>query len=239
LSGVSRGLIVLEQLASRDVPPSHAELAQASGLPKSTLTYVLTELAGSGYVKRVGRRYTPGARMLTLAYRMARRVGVPLDVPDGVHELLERLARETGETAVFVVEVGRGPEFAGDVLALDHVESPHAMRYVPGIGELQPIAHTAAGYVLLAFSGRDASAIPRDTLYARSPTTLTDPAEIDAELRRTRRRGYATNSGAGVTSVAVPWTLREGEVVAAVSIVGPSERMQLARRRLRELIPGL
>jgi DNA-binding IclR family transcriptional regulator len=231
-------LAVLEQLASRETPASHADLVRATGLPKSTLTYVLAELASEDYVARVGRHYALGTRFLTLGYRVARRLGVPLVVPEGVHELLERLARETGETAVFVVEVGRGTDHAGDVLALDHVESPHPMRYVPGIGELQPIAHTAAGHALLAFSGRDSRAIPPETL-TRPPAAPLDPAMIDAELQRTRRRGYARNNTGGVTSLAVPWPAGGGPVIGAISIVGPTERMAADRRRVDEAIRSL
>jgi DNA-binding IclR family transcriptional regulator len=235
VSGVTRGLAVLEKLVAAGAPQSHTELARATGLPKSTLTNVLAELAQLEYVLPAGKGYRPGARLLTLGYRIAHLLGVPPEVPERVHELLERLARATGETAVFSVEVGRTGERAGDVLALDHVESPHAMRYVPGIGQLQPLAHTAAGYVLLAFSGRDSRVLPPDTLYARTPDTLVDPAAIDAELLRTRRRGYARNvdrSTEGVTSIAFPWRGAGAEVTGAITVVGPTGRVEAAERRV-------
>jgi DNA-binding IclR family transcriptional regulator len=239
VSGVTRGLTVLEQLVAAEEPPSHTDLARATGLPKSTLTNVLAELTRLEYVDPVEKGYRPGARLLTLGYRLARRLGVPPEVPEGVHALLERLARDTGETAVFSVEVGRTPELAGELLALDHVESPHAMRYVPGIGQLQPVAHTAAGYVLLAFTRRDSRAIRPDTLFLRTPTTLVDPPAIDDELARTRRRGYARNvdrSTAGVTSLAFPWPRGSADVVGAITVVGPTPRVEPAERRLVQAV---
>jgi DNA-binding IclR family transcriptional regulator len=160
---------------------------------------------------------------LALGYRIIPRLGVPVQAPSAVHNVLEQLVRDTGETAIFAVEIGATAAQAGAVLALDHVESPHQMRYVPGIGDLQPIGITAAGYVMLAFTDRDARAIP-----AGSPRTLDDAEAVDAELRRTRSRGYAVNDRAldGVMSIAAPWTDSTGHLLGAISIVGPTPRLR-------------
>lgn len=234
MSAAQRGLAVLEQLVDADDAPTHGALARATGLPRSTLTNVLAELSQLGYVVPAGRGYSPGSRLLSLGYRITQRLGVPADAPSAVRGVLERLARETGETAIFAVEVGGTPALGGSVLALDHVESPHPMRYVPGIGELQPIGLTAAGYVMLAFSGRNAGAIPPGSLVKRSARTLVEPAEIDAELRRTRERGYALNDRAidGVTSFAAPWHDGAGRLIGAISIAGPTERLRDAHGSL-------
>jgi DNA-binding IclR family transcriptional regulator len=228
MSGAQRGLAVLEQLVSGETAVTHGALARATGLPKSTLTNVLAELTELGYVAPAGRGYTAGSVLLSLGYRITQRLGIPAQAPSAVHGVLEQLARGTGETTIFSVEVGATPTQAGAVLALDHVESPHPMRYVPGIGDLQPIGQTAAGHVLLAFSGRGAGAIPRETLVKRSPHVLVEVEAIDAELERTRRRGYSLDDRAleGVTSIAAPWTDSAGRLIGAISIVGPTQRLR-------------
>lgn len=233
MSGVERGLAVLEQLVGGETAATHGALARATGLPKSTLTNVLAELAELGYVAPAGRGYTAGRRLLSLGYRVTQRLGVPAQAPRAVRGVLEQLARDTGETTIFSVEVGATAAQAGAVLALDHVESPHPMRYVPGIGDLQPIGQTAAGHVLLAFSGRGAAAIPPETLVRRNPRVLVDADEIDAELERTRRRGYSLDDRAleGVTSIAAPWTDGRGRLIGAISIVGPTRACATCRPR--------
>jgi DNA-binding IclR family transcriptional regulator len=239
VSGVSRGLAVLERLVEGETTPTHAELARELGLPKSTLSNVLAELAGLDYVVPAVRGFAAGPRLLSLGYRITRRLGVPPQAPAGVHALLERLARETGETITFAVEVGRTVDHAGDVLALDHVESPHPMRYVPGIGRLQPAGMTAAGYVLLAFSDRDASAIVAGSLVRRTPQTLVDAPAIDAELARTRERGYACNfdgSMEGVSSIAAPWNDGDGTPMAAFTVVGPTQRVVPAEAAIASVL---
>jgi DNA-binding IclR family transcriptional regulator len=239
MSGVARGLSVIEQVVAAEEPPSHADLARATRMAKSTLTAVLSELMQLGYVVQTGKGYGPGGRLINLGYTIARAFGVSPGTPDGIHSVLAQLARETGETAVFSVEVGRTAELAGQVLAVDHVQSQHPMRYVAGIGQLQPVAHTAAGYALLAFSGRDSRAIPPDTLYARNPNTLVELDAIDRELERTRARGYAHNidrSTEGVTSIAFPWPFNSDTVSGAISIVGPTQRMQAIEQRVLDAV---
>jgi DNA-binding IclR family transcriptional regulator len=240
MSGVERGLMVLEQLAGSESSLSHSDLVRATGLPKSTLTNVLTELRALGYVTTVGRGYTMGPRVAALGYRVLRQAHLPPDAPEGMSELLHRLADETGETAVFSVEIGRTPELAGEVIALDHAESPHAVRYVPGLGEPQAVADTAAGYALLAFTGRDASAIPpRSKRSSAAPTTA---PEIDAELTRTRRRGYARSLHQGPTAVgslAVVWPKPGPDAGGAISIVGPTERIERTERSVAATLRAL
>jgi DNA-binding IclR family transcriptional regulator len=240
MSGVERGLAILEQLAFGELTPTHGALARATGLPKSTLTNVLAELAELGYVVPAGRGYAPGSRLLTLAYRLTQRLGIPAQAPREVRGVLEDLARQTGETAIFSVEVGATSAHAGSVLALEHVESAHPMRYVPGLGDLQPIGRTAAGYVLLAFSGRDAAAIAPG-----SPRSITDTVELNTELAATRRRRYALNDRQieGVASIAAPWIDGHGHLLGAVSIVGPAPRLSTAQRTiasaLRNALDGI
>jgi DNA-binding IclR family transcriptional regulator len=233
VSSAQRGLAVLEHLVDGGPAPTHGALARATGLPKSTLTNVLAELTELGYVTPAGRSYAAGGRLLALGYRITQRLGVPVQAPSAVHGVLEQLVRDTGETAIYAVEVGATPTQAGAVLALDHVESPHPMRYVPGIGDLQPIGITAAGYVLLAFTGRDASVIP-----AASPRSLDDAASIDAELERTRNRGYALNDRAldGVTSIAAPWIDASGRLLGAISIVGPTPRLSATQTSIARAV---
>jgi IclR family acetate operon transcriptional repressor len=237
MSVAARVVAVLEHLAGAEEPPTHTELTHATGLSKSTLTRILAELAQLDYVEHADRRYSTGGRLYTLGYQLTRQLGIPHQAPEGIHDLLERLARETGETVAFSVEVGRTDEHAGQMLGLDHAESPNAIRYIPD-GKPVPIVNTAAGYVILAFTGRDSSAIPPEALQRKTPHTLVDPEAIDAELALVRRRGYACNfDGAteGVATIAAPWPDNR-RPTGAISVSGPTTRVQPAERRIWQAI---
>jgi DNA-binding IclR family transcriptional regulator len=71
-----------------------------------------------------------------------------------------------------------------------------------------------------------------------TPSTITKRDELIHAVEQARERGYATNIGEfrpNVGGVAAPITNRLGEVVAAVGIAGPLERLKWAR--IRQLAP--
>ena len=107
------------------------------------------------------------------------------------------------------------------------------------VGSASRLHATAGGRALLAFSNRTAASLPPSTLGLMTPRTLTDPAAIDEELARTRARGYALNieeTIEGVTAIAAPVLDGDRSPIAAVTIVGPSARMQAHETRLWPLL---
>jgi DNA-binding IclR family transcriptional regulator len=62
-------------------------------------------------------------------------------------------------------------------------------------------------------------------LPARTPRTLTDPAAIRHEIAAVRERGYAFDheeGNAGVSCIGAPIFGPLGEIVAALSVTGPT-----------------
>ena len=111
MSAARRSLLILEHLAATPHPVTNQELARTLDIPRSTLSDLLAELRSLGYVEQVGRRYAPGVAFTLLAYRMSRRLGTP----PVIYETLQRLAIDTGETALYCVEIGGDTERAGKV----------------------------------------------------------------------------------------------------------------------------
>jgi DNA-binding IclR family transcriptional regulator len=227
-SGPDRTLRVLERIAVSVEPPSLTELGQQLGIAKSTLSLLLSDLRGLGYVSVLQRGYIPGPRLLTLGYQLAPRAAFESKLRVRLRPLLEALVAATSETAVLSVEVGGSSERAGVVLAVDQVESPNPLRFVPGIGQAQPMYRGAAGRVFLAFSGRSAASLPKGSLVKMTDKTLVDPAAIDAELRRVRAQGFAVQADEtieGVVTIAAPLLGPDSWPLAAVSVFGPTQRL--------------
>jgi IclR family acetate operon transcriptional repressor len=222
-AGPERTLQVLEQLAE-DEPLTHCELAASLGIAKSTLSGLLGRLTAAGYVDVIGRRYLPGAKLLALGQRLAGRAGAWDELREQWHPALETLVRQTGETVTLAVEVGGDAQRAGVLLAIDHVETPHPLRFVPGIGAPLPMEITAAGRVLLAFSGRTAASL-------RHPVQVDRPT-FDAELERVREQGFAINEAIeGVLTIAAP-VLHDDRPIAAISVFGPTQRLRDPERTI-------
>jgi IclR family acetate operon transcriptional repressor len=215
---LERALVILKSVAEGS-SPTHTDLTRITGAPKGSVSKVLAELRRLGFVERVDGQYRPGSELILLSKLVIENGAVGRFTP-----LLEQLAAATGESAILVIEHGRGARTAGRVVAVDHVESAHPIRYVVPLGEPLPIHRTAAGRVLLAFTGRGP---------AHLPIAVADPEALEAELAAVRAQGFSISSGPeGAISVAVPVLDALGRAIAAISVVGLEDRVGDARATL-------
>src|SRR5207249_11957397 len=99
------------------------------------------------------------------------------------------------------------------------------------------VAHaTAAGKVALAFTGRT----PSPPLRAYTERTITDPAALEVELERVRRRGYADAHGErepGLNAIAAPAFGSDETLAGVVALQGPLPRF--GRSQSRRALPSL
>ncbi|MBI4771477.1 MAG: glycosyltransferase, partial [Chloroflexi bacterium] len=99
---------------------------------------------------------------------------------------------------------------------------------------LAALAHCVSnGKILLAYlPDEQIERMIRAGLPRLTERTLTDPADLRAELATIRRRGYATADGEfeeGMNAVSAPLRDQRGEVIAAVTVSGPVYRLPRAR----------
>ncbi|MBE3591129.1 MAG: IclR family transcriptional regulator [Firmicutes bacterium] len=197
----------------RKQPQSLTELAQASGIAKSTAHRLLRTLKMRGFV-HVG----PDGR-----YRLGAKSAWLRGLPAVVQRRLDELRARTGETANLGMLAGREIEYVARSV------SAHALRWGVDVGSRVPCHCTAMGKAVLAFRP-DVRVEPRE-LVPYTPRTVTDPEELEAQLELVRRRGYALDDEEfilGVFCVAVPVRDQDGRVVGAVSVAGPSVRWDRA-----------
>jgi DNA-binding IclR family transcriptional regulator len=204
------------------------DVVAATGLPRPTVHRLLRALVALGFLSREDDRgYGPGPRLLRLA---ASALGQPR-LRGLARPVLERLARETGESAQLYIRSGDRR------ICVDAVESRQELRTIVEVGASLPLTAGSAGKVFLAWAGDAERLVGR----AERLTPATPTGErLRRELRAIRRRGWAASSGErqpGVGSVSAPVLGPGGELVAAVSISGPEARMgRAAARRLAPLV---
>ncbi len=225
---IDRAAQLLVRVVESSRPLAVGELAETSGLPKSTTSRLVGALERQGLVQRVGERggLRPGPVLLRFAHR-----GVPdanlLDLAD---EALRWLADASGETINLAVPAPAGVEH------LAQRESRHFVGVTSWIGRRVPLHSAANGKVFLAFG---AAAIP-SRLEALTPLTITEHPALEAALEAVRARGYATTVDElelGLSALAAPVRGPDGEVVAALSISAPTPR--LPPDRVETLAPVL
>ena len=227
VAAAQRSLAILDVLAAEPTLGTN-EIARRVGATASTISRQLGTLVEAGLVERVAAtgRYRLGIRLVTLANAVLER----LDVRSVARPHLEALVAEVGETAT--LSVTGDP----DAVTVDIVRAEH---YVQGSSRLgrPSVAHaTAAGKVMLAFTGR-APSIP---LRAFTERTITDPDRLAAELERVRRRGFAEayeEREPGLNAIAAPVWSDGGELAAIAALQGPVPRF--GRTAARTALPAL
>jgi IclR family transcriptional regulator, KDG regulon repressor len=232
VQSVVRALRLIDALGESRGEVGIADLSKRVGLHVSTAHRLLTTLVRQGYCRQSPEtgRYALGSKLFHLGEVCLGQ----LDLRTLARPFLERLSRETGETANLVVLDDR------EALYLDKVESPQNLRIFSRIGHRAPLYCTAVGKVLLAFR------TPKEhvTLLGKGPLkpltrhTITSSVRLRRELAQVRERGFALDNEEceeGAYCLAVPVRNAQGRIEAALSVSGPTVR--LGRHRLPHLIP--
>ncbi len=233
VQSVERALDILEFVSRSEGELGVSEIGAATGLSAGTAHRLLATLGSRGYVHRnkETRRYTLGLKSLTMAMVTRERVGTTS------RPFLEELAQVSQETANLAILEGNSAMY------IEQATPPTRMlRIFTEPGNRVSLHACGSGKVLLAYQP------PRllDLLVERldpvryTASTITDPGQLRSELQQIRRQGYAVDYGEqedGVRCIAAPVFGADGEIFAAMSISGPSSRLE--GQRSESLIPDL
>jgi IclR family acetate operon transcriptional repressor len=226
VAAIDRGAELLVRLLESETPVSLSELAAGSGIPKSTASRLISALERHGLVEQDGERgrLRPGPAILRAAERgLLARSLVELSRP-----YLEALSVASGETINLAVPAHDGVEH------LAQVDSRHFLGAGQWVGRRVDYHCTANGKVFLAYGLAE---LPRGPLRRYTEATVCDRARLRAQLRQVRRRAFASaidELEPGLAAIAAPVRGSHGDVVAALSISGPTLRMTPQRiARLR------
>lgn len=228
MQSVVRSLNVLEAVAAHQ-PVGVAELARRLGLPKSTVQRSLLTLAESGWLEPVDGELTRWA-LGPSARRLARGHGREVNLREAALGPMQALRDQTNETIHLAV-----PDGLSWVVLVERMDSLQAVRTFNELGTRTPMHATSTGLSVLAHLPESrVDAVIAEGLTAYSGTTISDPDELRAELRRIRKRGYALNLRAyrpQVAAIGAAVLDRNGGPVAGLCISMPDSRYQ------RRLVP--
>lgn len=232
VQSLERALDILEVLGRSEGELGVSEIGLSVGLANGTVHRLLSTLTRRGYARQVpeGRKYTLGPRAITLASSSRERLG-PLARPF-LQELME-VSQESANLAALD---------RNSVVYIEQVPAPRMVRMFTEPGNRVPPHASGTGKVLLAFQppGTVEAILRRSGLERFTPRTITNIDVLLADLERIREQGYATDyeeSEEGVRCVAAPVLGGEGHIVAAISVSGPTGRLE--GDRLEEIIPHI
>lgn len=207
-------------------------VADHLGLPKSNVHNYLSTLEEEEYVVRRGTTFHVGIRFLELgAHARNRR-----DLYEIARPEMDKIADEEGELVNLLVEEhGRGTY-------IYRVAGDDAVQVDAHVGTRVHLHCTALGKAILAHlpEERVDEIVTRHGLPAVTDDTITDRDELRETLADVRERGIAFDREErveGLRCAAAPICSNTGRVLGALSISGPTTRIQ--DERLEEEIPSL
>ena len=204
------------------------ELADASGIPKSSVHRLLNELLEQNLLTQNNKHYRLGVKLLELGEKVKRQ----LQVPQVAEERMRAAARRTGETLHLGVLDQR------DIVYLAKVDGGRSLQMASCVGLRSPAQTTAMGKVLIAALPEGEWSRLFQPSVPRTPNTIIDREPFVKELRHVCEHGYALDreeNEIGVRCVAAPVKDATGRTVAAISISGAA--VYISDERQRELIP--
>lgn len=195
VASVERAILLLSTFDEESADLTLAQLAQRSGLYKSTILRLLLSLEARSYVVRLpsgSYRLGPELFRLGALYQKSFRL------EDHIRPVLERLATETRESASFSIAEG------DHRLCLFRSDSNSSVRHAVRIGVPFPLSRGVNGKVLTTFA---------------AGAKLSDPREI-----RQLPYVSLGKTDLDIATIGGPVFGVEGKLLGAISISGPTAR---------------
>ena len=229
VQSVDRAITILELLA-HDGESSVTEIAGGLGVHKSTAFRLLATLEAHRLVEQINDRgrYRLGVGNLRLAGATTAR----LDVVTEARPVSRQLATDTGETVNITVRSDTS------ALYLDQAAGSSALQSHNWVGQRIPLHATSNGKVLISELADEDLAEALPDLPRFTDLTITSRRRLIDELAEVRRLGYALavdELELGLTAAAAPIRSAHGDIIASMSISGPTFRLD--QRRLAEAVP--
>jgi DNA-binding IclR family transcriptional regulator len=219
---VTRAIRVLETLAEADTELGTTEIATTLGISRNAAFRLLYTLEQTHCVEKSPetKKYSLGLRMFELGNSVIktsdlRDLAVPIVKP--LHEMY----RETVSLAVM---------HDGQILYVERLESPRALRTSFTIGSRAYAHSTSLGKAMLAFMAQEEveAVVSEHGLRQITSHTITSMAQLEEEMEVIRQRGYAVDQEEnvdGICCVGAPVFDRFGGPRAAISISAPGARL--------------
>jgi IclR family transcriptional regulator, KDG regulon repressor len=234
ITALQRGLRLLQLFSESSQGLTAKQVAERSRLPVSTVHRFLANLETSGFLNCSGNIYHLGIACFAIGQAALsqldiRRVSLPY---------LQQLNRQTRETVHLTVRHG------STAVYVEKLDSTEQLRIYSRIGAAVPLHCTAVGKVMLAYMPADQlnQTLSQLTLKRFTPNTVGNLQQLEAELQRIRKNGYACDleeHELHIRCVAAPIWDHAGVVNASLSITAPIVRMSISRlRQLAPLIQG-
>ena len=201
------------------------EIKDALGLPASSVHNMLQTMV-SAEVANVSEdlRYTVGPRAVLMALRTLQ----SLDIRTVARRYLQDLVKEIGDDVYLAMRVGKRVFYADRLLGNQRISLDIRL------GDSLPLHCTATGNLFAVFDPRLAAQTLARPLPRITPSTITDPRELEREYKRIRLAGFsrsAEETVEGIVGYGVPILDGSGKIAAVIHVSVLANRATKAHER--------
>lgn len=220
---LQRGLQLMQQFTRDEPAHTSAALARKLQMPRASVFRMLYTLEQMGFVERGadGVTYRMGLGVLRLGFEAI----ASMELAEQARPVIAALCERTGYSSHLVLREGQEVVFV--------VKSPgrNALFHSIQVGARLPAHATVLGRVLMGhLSLADLVDIyPQEPLPQFTAQTPTTRDQLFLMIEQDRARGYGTSQGgfeSGISTVVAPVVNDAKQVVAAVSVTIPSQRIE-------------
>jgi DNA-binding IclR family transcriptional regulator len=206
------------------------QLSARTGLPKSTLHRLIGTLLEQKFLYRTAHgQYKVSFKLWRIGAS-----AVDFDtIRESARDILSDLVKKSSETAHYSVYE------SGYAVYVEKLDGLHPIRSYTAVGGRSPAHASATGKALLAWQSEEEILRVAEESERFTASTLVGRAEILRDMSEVRENGYAVNRGEwrhGVWGIAAPVFGPGGDVLAAIGVSGPEERINGALPKLVKLV---
>ena len=227
MPALERALAILELVTNSKTGLTFSQVARRLGFPKSSVHCLLLTFERNGYLKRspASGRYFCGMKLV----HMVNTAVEGFALRDRATPLLLGLLERTGLTVHMAIMEGNEPTL------IAKMDRPN-MHVATWVGKRIDVHCTASGKCLIAYLPEKEMErlVQTRGMLRHNENTICSINRLKAELARIREQGFGVDDEEeeiGVRCIGAPVFDSKDRAVAAISISGPSGRMDLASQQ--------
>lgn len=229
VKSADRTLDVLELLANWGRQLSHADIAAALEIPKSSLTKLLKNLTARDYIQYVPE--TKDYRLGNAILKLANQLGQVRNLSTLAQPILEQITDQTKESCALNQLKGDQVEIVATVI------SKHRLVTHLQLGDLAPLYAVSGGKAILAFlpDAMRSEYLQSLQIERFTPNTLSSKKALNAELQGVRSSGFAVSNEEytqGIIGVGVPVLSANGFPLGSLNLAVPAVRFNAAVQKI-------
>jgi IclR family transcriptional regulator, KDG regulon repressor len=223
VKSVSRALDIITLVSMKKGGMGVTEISKQIDINKSSVHRILSTLVQYNYIEQdiESGRYKLGYKFLEMGSKLLESI----DLREEAKPFLEELENETNEVIHLVVFD------QGEVVYIEKLEGNETLRMHSKVGKRAPMHCTSVGKAILAHLPTNVviDILDRKGMPIHTDKTIRDKDVFIQELKQVKQTGFALDleeNEYGITCIAAPIFDHSRKVIAAVSISGPTLRMQ-------------